>query len=90
MGSVSRMWEDGHMPTPDWISDPTLTIDEKLARFESLDPVATGGRIQIWPPSHWCGVINPEQTHICDQSRNHPGDHTGPELPTVTIDEGEL
>lgn len=41
----------------------------------------------IWPPAEWCSAINPERTHICDQPRGHDGDHRGPEMPTVEIDE---
>lgn len=43
--------------------------------------------LRIWPPADWCSAINPERTHICDQPRGHTGDHRGPELPTVEIDE---
>ena len=42
----------------------------------------------VWPPEEWCGDINPERTHICDQPKGHEGDHAGPELPTVVLDEG--
>jgi hypothetical protein len=43
--------------------------------------------IRVWPPSTWCAELNPERTHMCDLPRNHNGDHHGPELPTVTLDE---
>lgn len=41
----------------------------------------------VWPPANWCAELNPERTHICDQPSGHDGDHKGPELPTVDIDE---
>ncbi len=43
--------------------------------------------IRAWPPADWCAAINPDRTHICDQPTGHEGDHIGPEMPTVTIDE---
>lgn len=43
--------------------------------------------LRAWPPAEWCAATNPERTHICDQPRGHEGDHSGPEMPTVTIDE---
>ena len=43
--------------------------------------------LHVWPPADWCAAINPDRTHICDQPRGHDGDHSGPEMPTVTIDE---
>lgn len=43
--------------------------------------------MSIWPPAEWCAAINPERTHICEKPRGHDGDHMGPELPTVTLDE---
>lgn len=42
---------------------------------------------RIWPPVDWCAVKNPERTHICNKPKGHDGDHSGPEMPTVTIDE---
>lgn len=46
--------------------------------------------LHIWPPAEWCAAINPERTHICEKPRGHGGDHVGPELPTVEIDEATL
>ena len=46
--------------------------------------------LRIWPPAEWCAAINTERTHICDRPRGHDGDHMGPELPTVTIDDAEV
>jgi len=43
--------------------------------------------IRVWPPAAWCAELNPERTHMCDKPRGHEGDHAGPELPTVQIDE---
>jgi hypothetical protein len=43
--------------------------------------------IHVWPPAEWCAAINPERTHICDRQFGHDGDHAGPEMPTVEIDE---
>jgi hypothetical protein len=43
----------------------------------------------VWPPAGWCTAINPERTHICDKPRGHTGDHAGPEMPTVQIDEAD-
>lgn len=43
--------------------------------------------LSIWPPADWCAVKNAERTHICDQPKGHDGDHSGPEMPTVTLDE---
>lgn len=43
--------------------------------------------VRVWPPSAWCAATNPERTHICDQPLGHDGDHSGPEMPTVTLDE---
>jgi hypothetical protein len=40
-----------------------------------------------WPPTGWCAAISPELTHLCHKPRGHAGDHAGPEMPTVEIDE---
>lgn len=45
--------------------------------------------VHVWPPADWCGLLSPNRTHVCDQPHGHEGDHAGPELPTVQIDEGE-
>lgn len=43
----------------------------------------------IWPPAEWCAAISPDRTCICDRTRGHDGDHSGPEMPTVDT-EGPL
>lgn len=41
-----------------------------------------------WPEKDGrCGELNPDRTHYCDQPEGHDGEHRGPELPTVTLDE---
>lgn len=34
-----------------------------------------------------CRSLNPDRTFMCDLDAGHDGDHSGFELPTVTLDE---
>lgn len=34
-----------------------------------------------------CRALSPDGVYMCDLDAEHQGDHSGPELPTVTLDE---
>ena len=55
------------LPGPDWISDEATTTQEKLERFEALEPEPTEGPPPVAPRQHrhepgmtcWCGHAEP-------------------------------
>lgn len=32
-------------------------------------------RVRVWPPVEWCAAISPDRRSICDQPRDHAGEH---------------
>jgi len=58
-------------------------LDQAITEREALQRqrAALGGTPGI------CRALSPERTFMCDLDIGHDGDHSGFELPTITLDE---
>lgn len=60
LAALLRRCADRLAPTPDWVTDPMLTSEQKMFHFNYLDPEQTHGPqwTVIETPTTWAGGIN--------------------------------